>query len=69
MIATTYNTYPDLLLDGGRLAASNWGNIRTGSVTLAEAVAATINRDADAIVLRVSNDRETLRGLAPGGLG
>ena len=69
MIATTYHTYSDLLLDGGRLAASDWGNIRTGSVTLAEAVAATINRDAEAIVLRVSNDRETLRGLAPGGLG
>jgi hypothetical protein len=69
MIATTYHTYSDLLLNGGRLAASDWGNIRTGSVTLAEAVAATINRDAEAIVLRVSNDRETLRGLAPGGLG
>ena len=69
MIATPYNTYPDLLIDGGRLAASDWGNIRTGSVTLAEAVAATINRDAEAIVLRVTNDRETLHGLAPGGLG
>ena len=69
MIATTYNTYPDLLIDGGRLAATDWGNIRTGSVTLAEAVAATIDRDSEAIVLRVSNDRETLRGLAPGGLG
>ena len=69
MIATTYHTYSDLLLNGGRLAASDWGNIRTGSVTLAEAVAATINRDAEAIVLRVSNDRETLRGLAPGGIG
>jgi hypothetical protein len=69
MIATTYHTYSDLLLNGGRLAASDWGNIRTGSVTLAEAVAATINRDAEAIVLRVSNDRETVRGLAPGGLG
>jgi hypothetical protein len=69
MIATTYHTYSDLLLNGGRLAASDWGNIRTGSVTLAEAVAATINRDAEAIVLRVSNDRETVRGLAPGGIG
>lgn len=69
MIATTHHTYSDLLLDGGRLAANDWGNIRTGSITLAEAVAATINRDADAIVLRVCNDRETLRGLAPGGLG
>ena len=69
MIATTYNTYPDLLIYGGRLAATDWGNIRTGSVTLAEAVAATIDRDSEAIVLRVSNDRETLRGLAPGGLG
>ena len=69
MIATTYHTYSDLLLDGGRLAASDWGNIRTGAVTLAEAVAATINRDSEAIVLRVCNDRETLRGLAPGGLG
>jgi hypothetical protein len=47
MIATTYHTYSDLLLNGGRLAASDWGNIRTGSVTLAEAVAATINRDAE----------------------
>ena len=69
MIATTYHTYSDLLLNGGRLAASDWGNIRTGSVTLAEAVAATINRDAEAIVLRVSNDPETVRGLAPGGIG
>ena len=69
MIATTYRTYPDLLIDGGRLAASNWANIRTGSITLAEAVAATINHDSEAIVLRVCNDHETLRGLAPGGLG
>ena len=69
MLATTYHTYSDLLLDGGRLAASDWGNIRTGSVTLAEAVAATINRDAEAIVLRVCNDRETVHGLAPGGIG
>jgi hypothetical protein len=61
MSITTYHTYPDLLIDGGRLAATEWG----GNPTPAEAVAATLRLDPEAIILRVGQ----LRGLAPGGIG
>jgi hypothetical protein len=64
-MATTYNTYPDLLIDGGRLAATVWQAASTS-----EAIAATIRRDATAIVLRATDSTGTrLVGLAPGGLG
>ena len=65
MTTTTYHTYPDLLLDGGRLAATVW----EGGATHAEAVAATLRLDAEAIVLRTVRGTEALVGLAPGGLG
>ena len=68
MTATTYHTYADLLTDGGRLAATDWGNVRTGAVTLAEAVAATLRHDPEAIVLRAVCGDEAVRGLAPAGL-
>jgi len=63
-MATTYNTYSDLLIDGGRLAATVWE-----TATAAQAVAATLRYDAAAIVLRVTdNSGARLVGLAPGGL-
>ena len=64
MRTTTYSTWSDLIYDGGRLAPTTWGE----NTTLAAAVAATLNYCPDAIVLRVGNDREMARGLAPGGL-
>lgn len=64
-MATTYNTYPDLLIDGGRLAATVWQTAHAG-----EAIAATIRRDPTAIVLRASDRTGAwLVGLAPGGMG
>ena len=59
----TFHTYGDLLIDGGRLAETTW---RCASA--AAAVAATLRGDAEAVILRVRTDKETLRGLAPGGL-
>jgi hypothetical protein len=64
MILTTYHTYPDLLLSGGRLAATEWGV----GASLADGVAATLRLDAEAIILRAVRGAETVRGLAPGGL-
>ena len=64
MPTTTYNTYADLLLDGGRLAATEWGH----GATLAEGVAATLRLDPEAIILRAKRGDEAVRGLAPGGL-
>lgn len=61
MSITTYHTYPELVYDGGRLAATEW----EGNPTAAEAVEATLHLDPDAVVLRVCQ----LRGLAPGGIG
>ena len=57
---TTFHTYPDLLTDGGRLAATEWPG-----ATISEAVAATLRVDPEAIVLRAGQ----AIGLAPGGLG
>ena len=68
MIATTYHTYPDLLLSGGRLAATDWGSHPAGCASLAEAVAATLRLDAEAVVLRAVRGTTVARGLAPGGL-
>jgi len=68
-MTTTYHTYPDLLLDGGRLAATEWGAHPAGCATLAEGVAATLRLDPEAVVLRAVRGAEAVRGLAPGGLG
>ena len=65
---TTFHTYPDLLFDGGRLAATCWGGHPTVS-TLEQVVRATIAVDPDAVVLRASGTDGTARGLMPGGLG
>jgi hypothetical protein len=69
MTATTYHTYADLLTDGGRLAATQWGG-RPGvtCASLADAVAATLRLDPDAVVLRAVRGTETVHGLAPGGV-
>ena len=64
-MVTTYHTYPELIHDGGRLAATEWASYASWNPSPAEAVAATIEHDRDAIVLRVGS----IRGLAPGGLG
>ena len=63
MTTTTYHTYADLLLDGGRHAATEWPG-----GTLAEAVEATLRLDPEAVILRAVRGTETVRGLAPGGL-
>ena len=68
MITTTFHTYPELVTSGDRLAATDWGNVRTGATTMAEAVAATLSRDDESIILRVVRGDETLRGYAPGGI-
>lgn len=62
-MAHTFNTYPDLLTDGGRLAETVWPE-----ATAKQAVEATLQRDNDAIVL-VAIDHRRYVGLAPGGLG
>lgn len=56
----TFHTYPDLVHRGGRLAATEWPG-----ATPAEAVAATLRVDPEAIILRANG----VVGLAPGGLG
>ena len=63
MTTTTFHTYPDLLTDGGRLAATEWG-----AGTLAEAVAATHRLDPDTIILRACRGTDTALGHAPGGM-
>jgi hypothetical protein len=64
MTTTTYHTYPDLLIDGGRHAATEWTTTCSTSALLA-----TLRRDPDAVILRVVCGNTTVRGLAPGGLG
>lgn len=68
MTATTYHVYADTLHTGDRPAATDWGNLRTGSCTLAEAVAATLRHDPEAIVLRAVRGTETVHGYAPAGM-
>jgi hypothetical protein len=51
------------LISGGRLAATEWP-----TPDLAAAVAATLARDPDSVILRATCGPVTLRGLAPGGL-
>lgn len=66
MATATFHTYPDLLLDGGRLACTEWP-VRC---SVSEAVTATIRLDPECIVLRAGHvNGEQVRGLAPGGLG
>lgn len=59
----TYNTYPDLVHTGGRLARTDWefNSIERG-------VAATIKYDPSAVILNVRNHSEWITGLAPGGI-
>jgi len=64
----TFHTYPDLLFDGGRLAATCWGDHPTVS-TLEQVVCATITLEPGAVVLRASGIDGTARGLMPAGLG
>ena len=69
MKATTYHTYPDLLFTGGRLAATEWGDHPAACSSLAQAVAATLSLDAEAVVLEAVCGAVRARGHAPGGLG
>ena len=64
-MTTTYHTYPELITNGGRLAATEWASYSTWNPTPQEAVSALIEHDRDAVVLRVGS----IRGFAPGGLG
>ena len=65
---TTFHTYPQLLFDGGRLAATCWGDHPTVS-TVEQVVRATLAVDSEAVVLRASGIDGTARGLMPAGLG
>ena len=62
-MASTFNTYPDLLINGGRLARTEWPG-----ASMAEAVAATVRRNSEAVILRAADQGCQVRGLAPGGL-
>jgi hypothetical protein len=62
---TTYHTYPDLLLDGGRLAATDYGD----HVTSSQAIDYITGNDADVIILRILQGQTMHRGLMPGGIG
>ena len=42
MSITTYHTYPELVYDGGRLAATEWSHYNHWNPTPAEAVPPTI---------------------------
>ena len=64
-MASTFHTYPDLVHTGGRLACTEWGHAATAT----EAIAATLRRDPESIILRVAAVDGYFRGLAPGGLG
>jgi hypothetical protein len=61
-MACTYHTYADLIIDGGRLAATEWPK-----ASIAEAIGATLARDCQAIILTVVAG-EITRGYAPGGM-
>jgi len=65
----TAHTYPGLIADGGRLAVTDYDSHRCRCISAADAVAATISRDFDAVILRAGDASGTYRGLAPGGLG
>jgi hypothetical protein len=61
---STFNTYPELLTDSGRLAKTVWQHAET----LGQAIAATIALDSTAVILRATGQGERIVGLAPGGL-
>jgi hypothetical protein len=65
MAAATFNTWPDLLTDGGRLACTEW----SPRLSARECVAAMLRSDPEAIILRAVAFDGHKRGLAPGGLG
>lgn len=65
MAAETFNTWPDLVIDGGRLASIEW----SPRLSCRDCVAAMLRHDPEAIVLRVNAYDGHRRGLAPGGLG
>jgi hypothetical protein len=62
-MAATYHTYADLIIDGGRLAATEWPK-----ASIAEAINAKLAMDCQAIVLTVVARGEITRGYAPGGM-
>lgn len=62
-MASTFHTYADLVTDAGRPARTDWDS------SAADAVAATLRLDPDAIVsLAVDPTGCRLIGLMPGGL-
>ena len=64
-MASTFNTYPELIHTGGRLAQTVWSGLDP-----ARAIAATLALDPDAVILRADGRLAdpSLIGLAPGGL-
>lgn len=62
-MASTFHTYADLVTDAGRPARTDWDS------TAADAVAATLRLDPDAIITRaIDSTGCRLIGLMPGGL-
>jgi hypothetical protein len=61
---STFHTYPELLMDRGRLAQSCWDH----APDLGAAIAATLAYEPGAVILRATGSGQQLRGLAPGGL-
>lgn len=62
-MARTFHTYPDLITEGGRLAATDWGRS-----PLTEAVAATLAHCRDAVILLAIDGNDRIRAHAPGGM-
>lgn len=67
---TTLHCYSDTIHSGDRLAATVWAGGPFHRADAADAVAATLRQDSDAIVLRVADasGRYVAVGHAPGGL-
>jgi DNA-binding GntR family transcriptional regulator len=66
-MASTFHTYPELIADAGRPARTDWGDRREH--TAAEAVAATLRLDPQAVIVRATDATGCrLIGLMPGGL-
>ena len=63
-MASTFNTYPQLVTDPGRHARTDWQRC-----SAAQAVAATLHLDSAAIISRATDSTGcSLIGLMPGGL-
>jgi hypothetical protein len=58
---STFHTYPELLMDRGRLAQSCWDH----ASDLGAAIAATLAYNPDAVILRATGSGQQLRGLPP----